>query len=162
MPQNQLRLTIIPMSDCPESAVACTRREKFFPEEDAKLKELVRLHGQNSWSEIANEMPGRNARQCRERWKHYLSSEKNRLVWTAEEDQLLFQKMTEYGPRWTALSRFFPGRSDLQIKHRWMQKFARFSDLHLSNRTPQTQMPMTAGMTFVPAFQFPLLPFPHL
>jgi hypothetical protein len=147
------------------SGVTCARREKFLPEEDAKLKELVRIHGQDSWPIIANQMPGRNARQCRERWKHYLSSEKNRLIWTAEEDQLLYQKMLEYGPRWTAISQYFPGRSDLQIKYRWMQKFALFSDLHLINRSPPT-LPMAPGMillpTTMPVFQYPLLPFPHL
>jgi hypothetical protein len=110
------------------------RREKFFPDEDAKLRELVQCHGPNAWDEVAKEMPGRNARQCRERWKHYLSSEKNNHEWTSDEDRLLFEKMEEHGPKWTTLLQFFPGRTDMQLKTRWMQKFARTSQLHLKNR----------------------------
>jgi hypothetical protein len=110
------------------------RREKFLPDEDARLRELVRLHGPKAWDRIAKEMPGRKARQCRERWKHYVSSEKSSFEWTAEEDHLLFEKMQEHGPKWTVLSQFFPGRTDMQVKTRWMQKFATTSQLHLKNK----------------------------
>jgi hypothetical protein len=50
------------------------RRAKFRPEEDARLKELVECSGTISWDVVAGEMPGHNARQCREGWKHYVSS----------------------------------------------------------------------------------------
>jgi hypothetical protein len=151
-------------------------REKFFPDEDTKLKELVLVHGETSWSTIASHMPGRNARQCRERWKHYLSSDKGKIAWTSDEDQLLYQKMVDLGPRWTAISQYFPGRTDMQVKSRWMQRFAPFSDLHLKNRqihiplpAPPVRLAQAPGVpgvilvqASVPAFQFATLPFPRM
>jgi hypothetical protein len=157
-----------------EATLPMTRahREKFFPKEDEQLKELVLVYGCQAWSVIASQMPGRNARQCRERWKHYLSSDKSKSAWTLEEDQLLYQKMVEFGPRWTALSQYFPGRTDMQIKCRWMHTFAPFSDLHLKHRqvqAPWPAMPVTPppgypGMILgpTPAFHFPALPFPPM
>ena len=110
------------------------RREKFLPEEDSKLRQLVATYGANSWETIAKKMPGRNPRQCRERWKHYLSSSRGKSPWTPEEDQLLYEKMEEFGPKWTKIATFFNDRTDIQVKTRWMQRFASFSNLHLKNR----------------------------
>ncbi|KAK8864047.1 hypothetical protein M9Y10_011741 [Tritrichomonas musculus] len=116
------------------------RREKFLPEEDEQLRELVDKYGINSWDTIAECMPGRNARQCRERWKHYLSSNRGKAPWTEEEDKLLLEKMEELGPKWTKIATFFEDRTDIQIKTRWMQKFASFSNLHLKNRSKNHPM----------------------
>jgi hypothetical protein len=122
------------------------RREKFLPEEDAQLKQLVSIYGTSSWDVVAAGIPGRNSRQCRERWKHYLSSGTQAQPWTAEEDRELYIRMEQFGPRWTILSSFFPGRTDIQIKNRWMQRFAHASSLHIQKRqikipqfTPTTQ-----------------------
>lgn len=117
--------------DCLETK---RKREKFLPEEDEKLRKLVENYGTNSWETISQNMPGRNARQCRERWKHYLSSAKSKEPWTPEEDMLLYQKMEEFGPKWTKIATFFEDRTDIQVKSRWMQKFASHSNFHLKNR----------------------------
>jgi hypothetical protein len=145
------------------------RREKFRPEEDVRLRQLVNVHGANSWDLIASSLPGRNARQCRERWKHYLSSERS-STWTVEEDRLLFEKMQSIGPKWTRLATFFPGRTDMQIKAHWMQTFAHFSDLHVKNRAKKIQLlspavPIVATLPIVaPRVQFanqpPPMPMP--
>ena len=110
------------------------KREKFLPEEDRQLRELVAIHGDSSWDIVAKNMPNRNQRQCRERWKHYLSSSKAKVPWTPEEDDLLYQKMNELGPKWTKIAKYFDGRTDIQIKTRWMQRFAMFSDLHIRKK----------------------------
>jgi hypothetical protein len=111
------------------------KREKFLPEEDEKLRFLVSKYGSAAWNAIAAELPGRNVRQCRERWKHYLSGLRSKDFWSPEESRLLFEKMESIGPRWTKLAAYFPGRTDIQIKTYWMQNFARFSNLHIMNRT---------------------------
>ena len=92
---------------------------KFTPEEDQKLRELVQLHGTSSWKLVANLMVTRNHRQCRERWKNYLDPVLRNDPWTLEEDQLLVQKFSEFGPRWNKISRFFANRSDNNIRNRW-------------------------------------------
>ena len=49
------------------------KRIKFSHDEDQKLIKLVESYGQKNWGLIANEMPGRSQRQCRERWLNNLS-----------------------------------------------------------------------------------------
>ena len=96
------------------------QKMKFTHEEDEQLRRLVKVFGDNSWSEVASCMPGRNKRQCKERWTNYLSPTVNNAPWTVAEDSLLLQKHAELGAKWVKISRFFPGRSDTSIKNRWM------------------------------------------
>jgi hypothetical protein len=51
------------------------QRFRFNPTEDIRLADLVHLHGVNCWQRIAADMPRRNARQCRDRWNHYLAKQ---------------------------------------------------------------------------------------
>jgi hypothetical protein len=121
-------------------------RAKFQPEEDVELRRLVGIHGTSAWEAVARDLPGRSVRQCRERWKHYLSGERDKASWTAEEDRLLYEKMQLLGPKWTRLATFFPGRTDIDIKAHWMQVFAGMSNLHIKNRKiePPVFRPMMA------------------
>ena len=99
------------------------KRSKFFPEEDKLLIQLVKEHGEHSWELISSKMSGRNVRQCRERWKHYLSASSYKNEWTTEEDELLIEKMSSLGPKWTKISHFLNGRTDIQVKNRAFQLF---------------------------------------
>ena len=105
------------MSSGPKKRV----RAKFHPDEDEKLRKLVGQYGERAWETVAGQMPGRNVRQCRERWKHYLSSAKLKDPWTQQEDDILFEKVQEMGAKWTKISKFLNGRTDLQAKLRWMK-----------------------------------------
>jgi hypothetical protein len=69
---------------------AVQRKIPFSHQEDTLLRELVSQYGDNSWENVAQNMPGRKARQCRERWKHYLSAS-NYTPWTPIEDQILIR-----------------------------------------------------------------------
>jgi hypothetical protein len=130
------------------------RREKFFPEEDARLRRLVEQYGTTAWEAIAAELPGRNVRQCRERWKHYLSSARAKAPWSDTEDRLLFEKMQSLGPKWTRLATFFPGRTDIDVKSHWMQTFAASSNLHIKNRTKKVPVFPPTVPVQPPAVQF--------
>ncbi|OHS93090.1 hypothetical protein TRFO_40622 [Tritrichomonas foetus] len=79
-------------------------------------------------------MGGRNVRQCRERWKHYLSSERAKSPWSNEEDLLLFQKVMELGPKWTKIARCFNDRTDIQIKTRWTKRFGNCGSLFVTQK----------------------------
>lgn len=92
---------------------------KFTAEDDDRLKELVAEYGDNAWLKIAELMPGRNSRQCRERWMNYLSPSLNTQEWTTEEDTLLIQKQKELGTSWVRISKFFEGRTDQMCKNRF-------------------------------------------
>jgi myb proto-oncogene protein len=70
-------------------------------------------------------MPGRAARDCRDRWHCYLSDFNKNDPWTPEEDALLLEKLGQYGPRWVRIAKDVPNRSDLAIKRRWSTIFER-------------------------------------
>jgi hypothetical protein len=97
-------------------------RAMFKAGEDQQLRELVGKFGEHSWEEIATQMPNRTTRQCRERWKHYLSGAKLNEPWAAEEDRALFEKVQEWGTKWTRIAAFLGDRTDLEAKSRWMFK----------------------------------------
>jgi hypothetical protein len=94
-------------------------RYVFTSKEDQILHRCVERLGTNDWELIALQLPGRSARQCRERWFTYLSPDVNRTPWSAAEDALLFDLMQTHGPRWGAMVPFFCKRTQNNIKNRW-------------------------------------------
>jgi hypothetical protein len=94
-------------------------RRKFTEHEDQQLRELVAEMGNENWPLIANSIPGRTARQCKERWTHYLAPGIVFSEWAPDEDQLLEAKVAESGEKWKTLERYFIGRTDANIKNRY-------------------------------------------
>jgi hypothetical protein len=45
------------------------------------------------------------------------------------EDRLLFEKFTEFGPKWAFIETYFNGRSEANIKNRWAQLTAKTSSV---------------------------------
>ena len=103
-----------------------TQREKrtkinrrFTKEEDENLVNLVEKYGESDWMQIAEMMKNRNARQCKDRWFQYLAPTVNKKPWTKEEDERLMQLVSEYGPKWLYISKFFDGRHNAHIRNRY-------------------------------------------
>jgi hypothetical protein len=95
-------------------------RHKFAPEEDELLRNLVTQLGSSDWTAIAAHFHNRTARQCRERWRHYVSPEVVVGSWSESDDQMLMRKVAEFGPRWSAIAQLFPGRTDIGVKNRYI------------------------------------------
>lgn len=94
----------------------------FTREEDQMLTQLVSIHGESNWKLIASLMTDQNPRQCKERWKHYPSIRNfSREPFTPEEDEIIFQKYIQLGPKWKRISVNLPNRSDIQIRNRWVR-----------------------------------------
>jgi hypothetical protein len=95
-------------------------RSKFSSAEDQALTDVVHQHGTKDWTYNAKFLPGRNARQCRDRWLNYLSPTVGNGPWSPEEERLLIAKREEFGTAWKHIASFFPGRTDINVKSRWL------------------------------------------
>jgi hypothetical protein len=71
---------------------------------------LVGLHGAQRWSVIAEHLPGRVGKQCRERWHNHLDPSIKKSVWTVLEDEIVLLAWQEVGPKWAEIARCLPGR----------------------------------------------------
>jgi hypothetical protein len=92
----------------------------FERHEDELLVELVKKYGTDSWNTIASNFTNRTARQCRNRYTLFLAPGLNNGPWTPEEDEILKRQYEVTGPKWALLRQFFPGRTDLNIKNRFV------------------------------------------
>ena len=110
---------IFPPNERSERSPYHTPKAKWSQEEDDRLRAIVRKYGAQNWPKIALEMPGRNGKQCRERWITNLSPEVNTADWSSLEDQKLFELHTSYGNKWSKIAAHMPGRTPIGVKNRW-------------------------------------------
>lgn len=94
-------------------------KKKWTPEEDKLLMDSIKANQCMNWSMVANNVPGRTGKQCRERWICKLNPEINQTPWSPEEDQLLFSLQREFGNNWSKMTHYIAGRSPIAIKNRF-------------------------------------------
>jgi hypothetical protein len=99
-------------------------RARFTRQEDRALYELAGGRGTLRWTEVAKGLPGRNARQCRDRWNHYLAVPPSERPWTSEEDLLLTRAIAVHSKRWPVIAKLFAGRTDSEVYRRWIFRSA--------------------------------------
>ncbi|XP_077210948.1 transcription factor MYB3R-1-like isoform X2 [Tasmannia lanceolata] len=102
-------------------------------EEDDMIVELVNRYGAKKWSTIAQALPGRIGKQCRERWHNHLNPAINREAWTQEEELALIHAHQIYGNKWAELTKFLPGRTDNAIKNHWNSSVKKKLDSYLAS-----------------------------
>ncbi|MCE3214783.1 DNA binding transcription coactivator transcription factor [Datura stramonium] len=102
-------------------------------EEDEVITELVKKYGPKKWSTIAQHLPGRIGKQCRERWHNHLNPGINKEAWTQEEELTLIRAHQIYGNKWAELTKFLPGRTDNAIKNHWNSSVKKKLDSYLAS-----------------------------
>ncbi|KAJ2763774.1 hypothetical protein IWQ57_005446, partial [Coemansia nantahalensis] len=98
-------------------------RAAWTAEEDRLLKIGVRAYGPNteSWPRIALLVPGRTNKSCRKRWFHSLDPSLHKGPWTAEEDELLRERVARFPSQWSRVAEGIVGRTDDQCAKRWRE-----------------------------------------
>jgi myb proto-oncogene protein len=72
--------------------------------EDKQLTKLVGS-GWESWPLIADQIPGRTSKQCRERWFHHLDPTIDRTPYTEEEDKQILATHASRGGKWAHIAK---------------------------------------------------------
>lgn len=103
---------------------AQAKRNKFTEIDDIKLIKAVKEKGKD-WKIISTMIGNKTARQCRDRYNNYLSPFVQNKKWSIEEERILIEKYSLYGPKWSFLTRFFNNRAAVNIKNHCTKLFSR-------------------------------------
>ena len=112
-------------------------------EEDNVLRDKRALYGRK-WAKIAAHLPGRQGKQCRERYVNHLDPNLKKGEWTDDEEAILIALHEHHGNRWANIAKQLPGRSDNDIKNHWYSTIQRKFQQHgkdVSLRSSFTSLP---------------------
>eukprot|EP00980_Cylindrotheca_fusiformis_P001711 scaffold388_cov114-Cylindrotheca_fusiformis.AAC.20 len=89
-------------------------------DEDALLLNIVQsMRMPMKWSVVAQSLPDRTGKQCRERYVNHLNPRLKVSDWTPVEDATIFHLYNTIGSHWAKMSKMIPGRTDNGIKNRF-------------------------------------------
>lgn len=94
-------------------------RRHWTKEEDDQLRTYVERFGDKNWRLIASYMHGRLPKQCRERWINHLKGGILKGKLDEEEWKIIVKWQSKLGNKWSAITKYLPGRSPNQIKNFW-------------------------------------------
>ncbi|KAE8677357.1 MYB330 protein [Hibiscus syriacus] len=126
-------------SPCCEKAH--TNKGAWTKDEDQRLVDYIRLHGEGCWRSLPKAAGLlRCGKSCRLRWINYLRPDLKRGNFTEEEDQLIIKLHSLLGNKWSLIAGRLPGRTDNEIKNYWNTHLKR--KLISRGIDPQTHRPL--------------------
>lgn len=93
------------------------KKTKWSKDEDESLLKLVKMYGPRKWNIISVFLGTKTAKQCRDHYMNYLNPSIKKTIWTDEEESILLLKYQQFGPKWSIIKQFFPGRTSAMIKN---------------------------------------------
>ncbi|KAL9308395.1 Transcription factor MYB32 [Arabidopsis thaliana] len=86
-------------------------------EEDQRLIDYIRNHGEGSWRSLPKSAGLlRCGKSCRLRWINYLRPDLKRGNFTDGEEQIIVKLHSLFGNKWSLIAGKLPGRTDNEIK----------------------------------------------
>ena len=139
------------------------RKGQWNDSEDDLLRSLVKENG-TTWAVIAEKVPGRTPKQCRERWKHHLDPKIKKSEWTEAEDRIILAQHATLGNKWSKIAKMLQGRTANAVKIR-RQTLARREEKRknaskIPKITPRTQRRRRLKENPPEAESFPFFPPP--
>ncbi|KAF8026682.1 hypothetical protein BT93_F3224 [Corymbia citriodora subsp. variegata] len=129
-------------SPCCEKAH--TNKGAWTKEEDQRLIDYIRLHGEGCWRSLPKAAGLlRCGKSCRLRWINYLRPDLKRGNFTEEEDELIIKLHSLLGNKWSLIAGRLPGRTDNEIKNYWNTHIKR--KLISRGIDPQTHRPLNSA-----------------
>ena len=97
------------------------RGDNWSEDENRQLLLAVKKCGTHNWRKVAQYLPGRSNRQCRERYMMRLNFGNARKLgdWTAAEDKLILELAPKHNFKWVQMEPLIKGRNARQIASRY-------------------------------------------
>ncbi|KAJ0233211.1 Transcription repressor MYB6 [Hirschfeldia incana] len=141
-------------SPCCEKAH--TNKGAWTKEEDQRLIDYIRIHGEGCWRSLPKSAGLlRCGKSCRLRWINYLRPDLKRGNFSDEEDQVIIKLHSLLGNKWSLIAGRLPGRTDNEIKNYWNTHIKR--KLLSQGMDPQTHRPIKDSIAKTVASQLSVI-----
>ncbi|XP_010916352.1 MYB-like transcription factor 4 isoform X1 [Elaeis guineensis] len=135
-----------------------TNKGAWTKQEDEKLINYIRAHGEGSWRSLPKAAGLlRCGKSCRLRWINYLRPNVKRGNFGEDEEDLIIKLHALLGNRWSLIAGRLPGRTDNEVKNYWNSHLRRKlmsmgidpNNHHVSQRVPLHQPQNSGNVTLL-------------